>query len=66
MQTTANIPVDIISIIQAMIIAFIAAPAIIRWIYHLREPRTLSVKSSLAGGEAKCSHSSPKACAAGC
>src|SRR5579859_580311 len=36
MQTIANVPVDIISIIQAMIIAFIAAPAIVRWIYRVR------------------------------
>jgi ABC-type uncharacterized transport system permease subunit len=40
MQTIANVPVDIISIIQAMIIAFIAAPAIVRWIYRVRVSRT--------------------------
>ena len=40
MQTIASVPVDIISIIQAMIIAFIAAPAIVRWIYHVRAART--------------------------
>lgn len=36
MQNIAHIPVDIISIIQALVIAFIAAPAIIRAIYRLR------------------------------
>ncbi len=36
MQSLAGIPIDIISIIQALVIIFIAAPAIIRWIYHLR------------------------------
>ncbi len=36
MQNVARIPVDIISIIQALIIAFIAAPAIIRSIYRLK------------------------------
>jgi simple sugar transport system permease protein len=38
MQLRAGIPVDIISILQALILAFIAAPAIIRTIYRLKEP----------------------------
>jgi simple sugar transport system permease protein len=38
MQVAAGIPIDIISILQAAILAFIAAPAIIRTIYRLREP----------------------------
>ncbi|HET7011500.1 MAG TPA: ABC transporter permease [Anaerolineales bacterium] len=38
MQIAAGIPIDIISILQAMILAFIAAPAIIRTIYRLRVP----------------------------
>ncbi|MBN1147145.1 MAG: ABC transporter permease [Anaerolineales bacterium] len=38
MQLVANIPIDIISILQALILAFIAAPAIIRTIYRLRAP----------------------------
>jgi general nucleoside transport system permease protein len=39
MQMTAQTPVEIISIIQAIILMFIAAPAIIRTIYRLREPK---------------------------
>lgn len=38
MQVLAGVPVDIISILQAFILAFIAAPAIIRTIYRLKEP----------------------------
>jgi simple sugar transport system permease protein len=38
MQVTAGIPIDIISVMQAMILAFIAAPAIIRTVYRLRAP----------------------------
>ncbi len=38
MQLVAGIPIDIISILQAMILAFIAAPAIIRTIYRLKAP----------------------------
>ena len=35
MQSLAGIPVDIISIIQGLVIVFIAAPAIIRWLYRI-------------------------------
>lgn len=40
MQSVAGVPVDIISVMQALIIAFIAAPTIVRWIYRLRVPTT--------------------------
>jgi simple sugar transport system permease protein len=36
MQSIAGIPIDIISIIQALIIVFIAAPDIVRWIYRVK------------------------------
>ena len=36
MQSLARIPIHIISVIQGMVIIFVAAPAIIRWIYRLR------------------------------
>jgi simple sugar transport system permease protein len=38
MQVVSGIPIDIISVIQAMILAFMAAPAIIRTIYRVRQP----------------------------
>lgn len=38
MQVQAGIPIDIIRVMQAMILAFIAAPAIIRTVYRLRVP----------------------------
>ncbi len=38
MQSLATVPVDIISVMQALIIAFIAAPEIVRWIYRLKAP----------------------------
>ncbi|HSR47475.1 MAG TPA: ABC transporter permease [Anaerolineales bacterium] len=38
MQVVSGIPIDIVSVIQATILAFIAAPAIIRTIYRLRQP----------------------------
>jgi len=36
MQSLARVPIHIISVIQGMVIIFVAAPAIIRWIYRLR------------------------------
>lgn len=39
MQSMAGIPIDIISIIQGLIIVFIAAPDIIRWIYRIRSAK---------------------------
>jgi len=39
MQAAAGIPIDIISVMQALILAFIAAPAIVRTIYRLKEPK---------------------------
>jgi len=38
MQVVAQIPIDIITVMQAFILVFIAAPAIIRTIYRLRVP----------------------------
>ncbi len=38
MQSVANVPIDLISVVQALIIVFIAAPAIVRWLYRLRMP----------------------------
>jgi ABC-type uncharacterized transport system permease subunit len=36
MQSLAGVPIDIISIIQGLVIIFVAAPAIIRWLYRIR------------------------------
>ncbi|MBE2197948.1 MAG: ABC transporter permease [Anaerolinea sp.] len=40
MQLAAGIPIDIISVLQAFILAFIAAPAIIRTVYRLKPAAT--------------------------
>ena len=36
MQSLAGIPIDIITIVQAFVIMFVAAPAIIRWLYRVK------------------------------
>ncbi len=41
MQNVAQIPVDIISVVQALVIAFMAAPAIIRAIYRIKESKSV-------------------------
>jgi len=40
MQFVAQIPVDIIAVVQALILLFVAADAIIRYIYRIRAPET--------------------------
>ena len=39
MQFKSQIPIDIINVIQALVLIFVAAPALIRWLYHVRVPR---------------------------
>jgi simple sugar transport system permease protein len=39
MQSVAGVPTEIVQIVQSLVIVFIAAPAIIRAIYRLREAR---------------------------
>lgn len=40
MSSLAGVPAEIISIIQGLVIVFVAAPAVIRWIYRIRAIRT--------------------------
>ncbi len=53
MQMDAAIPVEIISIIQAMVLMFIAAPAIVRTIFRLRDPKEkeLEMTAAQTGGK---------------
>ncbi len=39
MQSRAGIPIDIIFVIQAMVIIFVAAPEMVRWLYRIRAER---------------------------
>ncbi|TAK23420.1 MAG: ABC transporter permease [Chloroflexota bacterium] len=54
MQFLSQIPIDIISIIQALILVFIAAPEIIRFIYRVRPADTATdVKLSTSWGRGR-------------
>jgi simple sugar transport system permease protein len=49
MMVVNTIPIDIISIIQALILMFVAAPAIIRAIYRIRLPKEAGSTVTLSG-----------------
>jgi simple sugar transport system permease protein len=44
MQSVAGVPTEIVQIVQALVIVFIAAPAIIRSLYRLRRPKEEEVE----------------------
>ncbi len=50
MQFLTQIPVDVISVIQALILLFVAADVIIRYIYRIRAPREKVVLTRGWGG----------------
>lgn len=41
MQSRAHIPLDIVFVVQAMVIIFVAAPEMVRWLYRIRAEREL-------------------------
>jgi len=47
MQFLSQIPIDIIHLVQALILIFVAAPVLIRWLYRLRLPK--EAESSATG-----------------
>jgi len=48
MQSVAGVPTEIVQIVQALVIVFIAAPAIIRAIYRFRERRREGIEAEMA------------------
>src|SRR6202171_2811998 len=44
MQFLSQIPIDIIKLVQALVLIFIAAPSLIRWMYRLRVPRAVDAE----------------------
>ncbi|MEA5078951.1 MAG: ABC transporter permease [Anaerolineaceae bacterium] len=51
MEVMTKIPSDIVVILQALILIFVAAPAIIRSVYRLRDPKNSAVEATTAAAE---------------
>jgi simple sugar transport system permease protein len=49
MMVTSQIPIDIIDVVQAIILMFVAAPAIIRSIYRIRKPKQEEAQVFMSG-----------------
>jgi simple sugar transport system permease protein len=50
MQLETQVSADLISIVQATVIMFVAAPLLVRWIFHLRETPAAPIQVTEAGG----------------
>ncbi|HEY0716492.1 MAG TPA: ABC transporter permease [Streptosporangiaceae bacterium] len=50
MQTSTGVPVDIVQVIQALIVMFVAAPPLVRAIFRLREARASGTGQVLSKG----------------
>jgi simple sugar transport system permease protein len=46
MQFLTQIPADVIGIIQALVLVFVAAPTIVQWVFRLRKVGDLTDDSS--------------------
>ena len=44
MQSITGIPIDLVVVIQAFVIMFVAAPALVRGIYRIRVPETTGLE----------------------
>jgi len=49
MQAATQIPVDLITVIQALVIVFIAAPALVRAIYRIRARKVIGAEAFTKG-----------------
>ncbi len=50
MQSQAGVPIDMVLILQSVIVLLIAAPALVRWLFHLPHPTGHSLREELAAG----------------
>jgi simple sugar transport system permease protein len=50
MQTITSTPVQIVQVLQALIVLFVAAPPLIRAIFRLRAARASGVGSTMSKG----------------
>ncbi len=40
MQADTNTPIDIVLVIQALVVLFIAAPSVVKWVFRLKNLKT--------------------------
>lgn len=52
MQSLTGIPIDLVVVIQALVIMFVAAPALVRGIYRIRVPETTGLETFSQGWRA--------------
>jgi simple sugar transport system permease protein len=50
MQASTQIPVDIVTVIQSLIVLFVAAPPLIRAMFRLRAARAAGIGEAVARG----------------
>ena len=50
MQSSTGVPIDLVTVLQALIVLFIAAPALIRAIFRLTRGHAAAVGAELAKG----------------
>jgi simple sugar transport system permease protein len=50
MQAYAGISLELVSVLQALIVIFIAAPALVKTVFHLRDARSARLGASMAKG----------------
>ncbi|HEX6498314.1 MAG TPA: ABC transporter permease [Micromonosporaceae bacterium] len=50
MQSAASVPIDLVNLVEAVIVIFIAAPALVSALFRLREDRSARLMTNLAKG----------------
>jgi simple sugar transport system permease protein len=50
MQVDVGISLELVTVLQALIVIFIAAPALVKTIFHLRAARSARLGASMAKG----------------
>ncbi|MGH7777428.1 MAG: ABC transporter permease, partial [Candidatus Dormibacterales bacterium] len=50
MQATTSVPVDLVQVIEALVILFVAAPALIRAVFRIRAQRAPAARVSPGWG----------------
>lgn len=48
MQVQADVPRDMVLILQSVIVLLIAAPPFVRWLFHLPKPQKMTIRQYLA------------------